>query len=410
MGQAMPSSISSSEDRPEPGQGPNAHHGPLAPGLRLTASDRPGIAQPVPERDVPPHPWARMALIVLLLVAVVTVAWEYKMRGLGYQVGDLGDDPSAWVAQRRRLETGREAIAIVGDSRILYDTNLDRFQAVAGVRPVQLAIEGSNGLPVLEDIADHSTFKGLVIVGMADQSYFRDRIGNAKEALKRWSFESPGNYLGWRISDLLRRHSAMLDPDAQLSKFVARTDQDWRPGVQGPYSDVWKLAINHDDRQTWIWPRIESDRYLHAHAIARWMVIFDIMKPKPDMIAKVIVRTRTAVAKIRARGGEVVFVRPPSAEPLRALEQKNLPRAKGWDALLRATPARGVHFEDMPDAQGLILPEISHLSRPCAVVFTDVYVRALAGITPRIAISPSAPPALHRDRCVPAVAKPQSNS
>ena len=47
----MPSSISSSEP----------HH--AASAERLTASDRPGVAQPVPERPVPPKPWGRMALI-----------------------------------------------------------------------------------------------------------------------------------------------------------------------------------------------------------------------------------------------------------------------------------------------------------------------------------------------------------
>ncbi len=32
------------------------------PGLRLTASDRPGVAQPVPERDIPTRPWGPITL------------------------------------------------------------------------------------------------------------------------------------------------------------------------------------------------------------------------------------------------------------------------------------------------------------------------------------------------------------
>ena len=35
-------------------------------GLRLTASDRPGVAQPVPERDIPEQPWGRILVIAVL--------------------------------------------------------------------------------------------------------------------------------------------------------------------------------------------------------------------------------------------------------------------------------------------------------------------------------------------------------
>ena len=51
-------------------------------------------------------------------------------------------------------------VAIVGDSRILFDTDLDRFEALTGVRPVQLAIHGTSALTLLEDVADNPNFKG----------------------------------------------------------------------------------------------------------------------------------------------------------------------------------------------------------------------------------------------------------
>ena len=387
------------DDAPVPAQGPNARHGPLAPGLRLTASDRPGIAQPVPERDVPPLPWARMALIVVLLVAALTAIWEWKMRSLGYEAGDLGYEPSAWAEQRRRLDTEPVQVAIVGDSRIYFDTDLARFQQLTGVRPVQLAIEGTNARPLLEDIANRSKFNGLVIVGMADQSYFRPGVGLGAESLKLGKFESPGRRVSYLISRELRRHLAMLDEDESLSSFVTRLDTGWRAGTEGPYEDVWKLAVTHDDRQTWLWPQIERNAYLRSHAIGRWMFIFKVLQPTPQIIAMTQAKTKAAVAKIRARGGDVVFVRPPSAPPLRALENKALPRSKGWDPLLAAAQAKGVHFDDLPDAQGLTIPEESHLNRACATVFTDAYVRALTKVTPRLTLLPGAPPVLHPADC-----------
>jgi hypothetical protein len=96
------------------------------------------------------------------------------------------------------------------------------------------------------------------------------------------------------------------------------------------------------------------------------------------LIAKGQARAKIAVDKIRARGGEVVFVRPPSGPQLRVNEEAQVPKAKGWDVLLRNTHSAGVHIDDLPSSvQNLTLPEYSHLTRRCSVVFTDAYVRRL---------------------------------
>ena len=93
----------------------------------------------------------------------------------------------------------------------------------------------------------------------------------------------------------------------------------------------------------------------------------------------------------RARGGEVVFVRPPSAPELRVNEEAQVPKARGWNHLLSNTKSAGIHVDDLPAAQGLSLPEWSHLNRKCATVFTDAYVRRLAELTPRLKLRADAP-------------------
>lgn len=399
----MPSSTSSSDpgsgEAVEPGQGPNAHHGPLAPGLRLTASDRPGIAQPVPERDVPPLAWGRIALIVAVVVAALTVGWEFHARSLGFEAGDLGGEPSGWAEQRRRLDTEDPAVAIIGDSRILFDTDLERFRQMTGTKPVQLALEGTNARPFLEDIADHSKFRGLLIVGITEISYYREKIGIGQSAFDRAKKESPSDRASFVIGRSLRRAVAFLDEDASLSNMIGRLDRSTRKGAYGPYDDVWKLAITHDDRQYWLWPEIERNPFLRDHAIRMWMIIYGLPGPDRNVIAMTEAKTKAAVAKIRARGGDVIFVRPPSAPKLRAMEDARLPRATGWDRLLSAAAVRGVHADDLPAAQHLAIPELSHLSKACAPVFTDAYVRALTRITPRLRLRANALPALNVAAC-----------
>jgi len=371
---------------------------------RPTAADRPGVAQPVPVRDVPKKPWGAIFVSTLIMTALLLGTWEFHARALALLPGDLGDGPSAWAEQRRRADTETSPVVIVGDSRILFDSNLDRFHALTGVRPIQLALPGTNARPFLEDLADDPRFKGLVIVGIADTSYFREGIGLMKGALDRNRFESPAQRVTFLLDRALSRLFGFIDDNYRLSTLVLRLDRGWRQGAAGPYSDVWKLSTVGDDRQTQLWSRIEENEFLQAHARFVWLSRGSSFNGPPitaTVIKMTQERTRAAVARIRARGGDVVFVRPPSAPTLRAFEDKRLPRSRGWDPLLAAAHVKGIHFDDVAAMKGLTLPELSHLTPTCALVFTDAYVRALARITSRIQLLANAPPALTPTSCAP---------
>jgi hypothetical protein len=383
----MPSSISSSDIAS------------ARPGfVRLTASDRPGVAQPVPVRDIPARPWAQILAAAAVLFVLAVGGWEWRMRAIGLEAGDLDDGPSFWAEQRRRIDAGGVPIAILGDSRILFDTDLDRFAALTGVRPVQLAIPGSNALPFLENLADAPHFRGLAIVGIADRSYFRPGAGLGAPALERYRFESPAVRASFLLHRGLSRVLAFLDDNYRLNTLVRQLDEGWRAGAALPLVQrLWKLRTVTDDRQSFLWWRIEKDEHFRAHQRASWPRFIPLI---PDAtIASMVERTRLAVDKIRARGGEVIFVRPPSASELRGFEEQTVSRARGWDTLLANARVGGVHFDDYPAMQGLVVPEYSHLSRACATVFTDAYVRAIAGLTPRLTLLAQAPPPLAAADC-----------
>ena len=375
--------------------------GALPPGLRKTAADRPGQAQPVPTRDIPTRPWVRIGVFVFAAVTLLTAAWEWNARaGIGLRAGDLDDSPQAWAEQRRVADLA--PVAIVGDSRILFDTDLDRFEALTGVRPVQVSHVGTNARPLLEHFANDPNFHGLLIVGLADTMYFgMPVIGLGGAAVHNYRKNGkPSQLTGLWLDRWLQQYLAFMDHDYRLSRMAPKVDNGWRKGVDSPYEDVWKLSETSRGRQYFMWDRIETDAYLRGHARHAW----DGFKgpPVPPRVAdKVIARTAEALRRIRARGGDVVFIRPPSAPQLRVNEQKRIPRALGWDRLLVGANAKGVHADDLPQAQHLLLPEWSHLSRKCAMVFTDAYVRRLTELTPRLKLRPSAPPPLSRADCVP---------
>ena len=375
--------------------------GALPAGLRLTASDRPGEAQPVPVRDIPQQPWGRIMGFVAVALTLGTAGLEANARRIGLNAGDLDNSEVAWVKERVRTENAD--VAIVGDSRILFDTDLDRFEALTGKRPVQLAIHGTSALTLLEDAASNPNFRGLLIVGLADTMFFQPFDGYGEYVRRRGDFTSPSGRISAEIDHILQRRLAFLDSNHRLSVTAHRLDPDFRAGVEGPKHDIWKVSEVGENRATSMWPRVEYDLAYRARTRWAWKGFKEKFPYTPQLIAKGQARAVKAVAAIRARGGEVVFVRPPSDIHLRVNEEAQLPKTKGWDALLRNTQAVGVHNDDLPaEVQNLTLPEWSHLNRACATVFTDAYVRRLASLTPRLKLRADAPPPLTRDDCVPA--------
>jgi len=373
--------------------------GALRPGLRLTAANRPGQAQPVPTRDIPALPWMRMGIIVFLLLVLLLAAWEWQMRRLNLHAGDLGDSPQAWAEQRRLADTN--PVTIIGDSRILFDTDLDRFEALTGVRPIQASIVGTTARAILMNFANDPEFHGLLILGLAETSYYRPSgVGIGKPYMDNLSKNGkPSQVSGLLLDRYLQRHVAFLDPEYRLSRMVNELDRGIRSGVDSPYDDVWKISETFDDRQYFMWDRINRDRHLRMHARWAWGEFKGKPIP-PTVIAKVNARSAEAVRRIRARGGDVIFIRPPSSPELRVNEEARVPKATGWERLLAAANAKGIHADDLDRAQKLVLPEWSHLTRKCAAVFTDAYVRRLVELTPRLQLRADAPAPLSRADCV----------
>jgi hypothetical protein len=338
-------------------------------------------------------------LFVLGAIFAGMTALEVNARNnIGLRAGDLDNSEVSWTNEK--LRSAGAAAAIVGDSRILFDTDIDRFEALTGVRPIQLAIHGTSALTLLEDVADNPKFKGVLVVGLADTMFFQPFDGYGQYVRRFSEFRSPYRVASNEIDHFLQRRFAFLDSNYRLSVAAHRLDRDFRAGVEGPMDDIWKLQEVGENRQTWMWDRVEYDPAWRVRTRWAWKGFKEKFPFTPELIAKGQARAKAAVDKIRARGGEVVFVRPPSAPQLRVNEEAQVPKVKGWDFLLRNTESVGVHIDDLPaPIQGMTLPEWSHLNRRCATVFTDAYVRRLTQLTPRLQLRTHSPPPLSRSDC-----------
>jgi hypothetical protein len=332
-------------------------------------------------REIPEARFAAIGWLVLVLVVAAVAAWEWRMRSLGLRAGDLDDGVSHWTVERRRIAEGdHDDVVIFGSSRILFDTDLDVWEGMTGRRPIQLALPGTSPRFLLQRFAEDSDFSGLVIVGVTPEIFFSEFTSAFPEYLELndlWREESPSKRFGHQIGLVLSRYFAFLDDSYTPGKLIERLDIPDRAGMRRPYLEVWKLSESFADRQYRMWPRLETDQRLREHARKVWMG----GRPRPpataEQIAKVCEETRFHIQKIRARGGEVVFVRPPSGGDVYARELRNVPRDTTWDRLLQETGAIGIHFEDHPAMQGLEIPEWSHLSGASASLFTRAYVDVL---------------------------------
>jgi hypothetical protein len=365
--------------------------------MRLTASDRPGVAQPVPVRDIPPQPWRIVFLSALAMCAVLVAAWEFYWRDYGVVPGYRNSN-GQWAQQRRRIDHGEGGkTVLIGASRVLFDTQLPVWEELTGDRPIQLALEGTSPIPVLKDLADDPNFTGRLLIDVSPDVFFTGFTYRG-DAVPYTRKQSPSQRIGnWLSMTFLEPYIAFYDPDFALATVVRRQPWPTRPGrPQG--TSVRKLAVHDVDRNTRMWDKVASDP--EYRALARRIWAQDFNEPLPEMetpekkqhvIDEQIKAATEAVAKLRARGVEVLFIRPPSDGEYYAYEQRELPRAITWDLLLQRTGAAGIHFEDYPEMQGYELPEWSHMSASEAERFTAAIVPIIEREFARRDAPPDAP-------------------
>jgi sugar phosphate isomerase/epimerase len=137
---------------------------------------------------------------------------------------------------------------------------------------------------------------------------------------------------------------------------------------------VWKVVETFEQRQSFTWGRLEHDERLRKHAMDVWRAN-ELRFPPNNMkdIEESIADARRSIEAIRARGGDVILVRPPSTGKLAELEESKFPRAQAWDRLLAETNTIGFHYADHAATRDLPCVEESHVSRENAAVFTRAY-------------------------------------
>lgn len=360
----MPSSISSSDT--------------AYPAVKTSFFDPEHVERPVPER-----PWRVIVLIAAIATTVLMIGWETYWRGKEYVAGDYKNTAALWTAQRDKVTD--DATVLIGSSRMLFAIDLDIWEEMTGVRPIQLSLEGTSPRIFLTDLANDEAFNGTVIVGLMAPLFFTTDGGLRAEVLKYRKNASPSQRWDHQLSLFLERHFAFTDEQTRPKRQMTHAPLPLRAGMN-PRFDPRKLEIMTADRNTEMWSRVVNDEVFREEAKAQWEVGIKLFAPPPNpdgsppapmpdfVIDEVISSVQADIERIRARGGEVAFARMPYDGAFVPVEDFGFPRERFWDRLLSVTNSVGVTWHDHQELQGYETPEWSHLSASEAERFTRAFV------------------------------------
>jgi hypothetical protein len=336
------------------------------------------------DRPLPGRPMGASWLVAVLVCVLMIGAWEMYWRGQGATPAYRNSE-GLWAIQRRRIDAGDgHRQVLTGSSRTLFNLNLDTWEKVSGERPIQLALEGTSPLGVLESLAEDPHFTGQALVGVAP-GLFYSGFEYRKKALTQFDKESWSQWLGQQISMRIEPFFAFYEPDFALFTVLERQPLPDREGVQNEL-DVRKLSNTISvDRNTQMWSRVETDPAYADIAQRTWADGFKPIEERDaEWIEKSLETRKTqidravaAVETLRARGVEVIFVQHPVEGHYAVAEPMYHPRDKTWDVLIERSGAIGLHWQDHPEMQGYRLPEWSHMSASEAQRYTETLLRLI---------------------------------
>jgi hypothetical protein len=331
----------------------------------------------------------------LFLMLIVAGLLEVALAARGFKP-TIVDSAALWAKERTRAnDAGGRGLVLVGASRAQLDVDLGELAKATGKKPVQLAIDGSNYVAVLADLAADERFIGTVIVdyqgGVPDPAY-KDAASQYVEYWRhggrsagRFDFSRMEASLVASRQGTLRAYADGAGPLAALLNRVLppkatpqylvtlpsrsrEADYSKVPMPAFYYKRVMRNAGVDDLPQLSDYAAI--DRYLS-----------DRIRAIPQASAAHLVENATLlgqmVKRIQARGGEVIFVMYPRSGLVRATDDVKYPRAVFWDHVVPLAGGKGLYFADEPSLRDFTCPDGSHLDVGDKRRFTEALAKAL---------------------------------
>lgn len=315
------------------------------------------------DERLPRGGWLLTWFATLALTGSFLVGYEVFWRSRGF-LPSATDDAALWGYWRGQVRPNDpNQVVLLGASRIKLGVDVSTLSDALGKMPViQLAVAGSDCRPILFDLSRDESFQGIVICDLL-----------------------PGMLLTGRCYLQSERQQSQWLEAYRQRLFSADVDQRLRLWIQERLtllrSDLTleSVAIALVEKQRLPTPekRVLRDRTGQLDAEVRG--IRDVTpdwarslqgQTLPNVLEESLGGLRQAVQRIKARGGEVVFVRMPSTGENLRWENEFFPRDREWDRLAVSSVAPCIHFADHPELASFKCPDGGHLDQRDALLFT----------------------------------------
>ena len=338
--------------------------------------------------------WGVLLGGALAILAAFVGVMELRLAIRGFNPSVI-DSPRLWARERQRADAlGSRALILVGSSRVLLDTDLDTLRRETGLEPVQLGIDGSSFVPVLQGLADDPAIKGTVLVDLA-QNVLANPVLLDRAYEYQWSYQHDSHDMpdfaqseAW-LTDLLHGHlRSYADGTRPWTALRLRilqkgpTPQYLRMlpdrEILADYSQVPQPAfyyyrvMRNMGRTVPLEGRTYGDIERDLAAI-----IAALPMANQELFLQTLPGLADMTRAIQARGGRVIYVTYPTSGYVRMTDDKFFPRAQFWDRFTAAVDAPHLNFEDVPALRSLYCPDGSHLDMHMRARFTHALVAAL---------------------------------
>ncbi len=326
---------------------------------------------------MPTSPLPKAAFMVLLIVVISMTSWELYLRSKGLKIS-YDDGKELWADKRARVyQPSDQATVFIGSSRNKYDIDGPTWSHLTGESMVQLAIEGTNPLPIFDDLANDKKFNGKLMVDVTEGLFFSlspSNTGDPIEKVQYYKKRTPSERFSFEVNKILESNLVFLDKGHySLNALLDNVRPASRPGVFVMPLFPKEFDRVQFDRQDYMTPEFLVDTNLQNQVKGNWKFFASMNRGKPldgAPLDSILATLKSNVDKIKARGGDVIFVRTPSSGPYWQGEQMGFPREKYWERILSTTGCKGIHFADYPAVANFQCPEFSHLKPSDAVIWT----------------------------------------
>ncbi|MEZ5031842.1 MAG: hypothetical protein R2787_10615 [Saprospiraceae bacterium] len=320
--------------------------------------------------------WRTLILALFLTLSLLSV-WEVTCRNNGF-LPTMDDDKYLWAAQRDRVrDHDSSQVVIIGASRAHFDFQLDDWEDVTGIRPLQLAADGKSPGPVLQDIVNNTAFNGTIVMNITPSLFFippADSIGGWKRAAdwvdsyhKRTLAQRLNHWLSYGPQSVFAFLTSGEEGDPDLKSMISTLPPKGRVKQGVPFPRFSQVSA---DRNTWMMPRMETDTAFQRTIQNAWYTFGKNQKRVDKVIEQSFPFYLDLIRRLEARGGRMIFTFNPSSGWYTEFEATNYPRELYYDAFVQQCGCPAYHFQDYPSLARFVPPEWSHLSNPDAREYT----------------------------------------